>query len=109
MLCLVLITTGMAGKALARYMTSTNNSDTAYVATFEINTNLNAPEATLNLSGIKPGMSQSVTLTVSNTSEVSVYYKFQFLPITISPWNSPLRNPARERCFWAGRKTPRTR
>lgn len=75
-LCLFLVTTYMTGGLYARYSSSASGEDGARVARFEIDTSLKTDNAVIDLSGLKPGETKTIALSVENKSEVSVEYFF---------------------------------
>lgn len=74
--CAVLITTNISSGIYARYKTETGDETDTRVAKFSVSTNLESFSQALDLTGIKPGSSESITVTVTNDSEVSVHYEF---------------------------------
>lgn len=76
LVCLTLASMCMNPGLYARYASSADASATARVAKFEIDTDLQSQASTLDLTDIKPGFSQVITLKVQNKSEVSVTYRF---------------------------------
>ena len=87
-LCLVLISSYFTGGLYARYISTATPSGDAHIARFEIDSNLYSEDTVIDLGVIKPGfVSDEITITVENKSQVSVEYIFSVnssgnLPLT---------------------------
>ena len=78
LLCLVLVSFWMMSNILARYATTASGSDSARVAKFEITDKMldsSSQEITTFAVDMAPGESQTYTIQVTNSSEVSVSYE----------------------------------
>lgn len=75
-LVLVILSSALATDLYARYTTGDTAEDQASVAQFTVESNLEAQVASLVLENIEPGFEQTITLTVTNQSEVSIAYEF---------------------------------
>ncbi len=76
-LVLVILSSYLTADFYARYRTGDTAADNSSVASFTVETNLQTQTASLVLENIKPGFEKTISLTVTNKSEVSISYEFQ--------------------------------